>query len=137
MSQEIVDAVRALAREKGIAEDKLIHALEDALLSAYKKQPDAVRYARAQIVVSVMAARSVARVVVDDDGPGVADEHRERVFDRFYRVADDRARDSGGSGLGLALVAELVRRRGGRVAVSESPEGGARFQVVWRAVEAE
>lgn len=98
---------------------------------------NAVRYARAQIVVSVMAARSVARVVVDDDGPGVADEHRERVFDRFYRVADDRARDSGGSGLGLALVAELVRRRGGRVAVSESPEGGARFQVVWRAVEAE
>ena len=46
MSQEIVDAVRALAREKGIAEDKLIHALEDALLSAYKKQPGAARYAR-------------------------------------------------------------------------------------------
>src|ERR687889_817580 len=46
MSQEIVDAVRALAREKGISEEKLITALEDALLSAYKKQPDAVRYAR-------------------------------------------------------------------------------------------
>ena len=41
MSQEIVDAVRALAREKGISEDKLLHALEDALLSAYKKQPGA------------------------------------------------------------------------------------------------
>ena len=39
MSQEIVDAVRALGREKGIAEDKLMHALEDALLSAYKKSP--------------------------------------------------------------------------------------------------
>src|SRR5215217_3955776 len=49
MSQEIVDAVRALAREKGISEDKLIHALEDALLSAYKKQPDAVRYARVRM----------------------------------------------------------------------------------------
>src|SRR5215213_190835 len=46
MSQEIVDAVRSLAREKGISEDKLLHALEDALLSAYKKQPDAARYAR-------------------------------------------------------------------------------------------
>ena len=55
------------------------------------------------------------------------------MFDRFYRVADDRARETGGSGLGLALVAELVRRRGGRVAVGESPEGGARFQVAWRA----
>lgn len=94
---------------------------------------NACRYARAQVVVSVLAARSAVRVVVDDDGPGVAPEHRERVFDRFYRVADDRARESGGSGLGLALVAELVRRRGGRVAVGESPEGGARFQVAWRA----
>lgn len=94
---------------------------------------NACQYARAQVVVSVVTAKSVVRVVVDDDGPGVAPEHRERVFDRFYRVADDRARTSGGSGLGLALVAELARRRGGRVAVGESPEGGARFQVVWRA----
>jgi len=96
---------------------------------------NACRYARAQVVVSVLAARSAVRVVVDDDGPGVAPEHRERVFDRFYRIADDRARESGGSGLGLALVAELVRRRGGRVAVGESPEGGARFQVAWRAAD--
>lgn len=94
---------------------------------------NAVRHARAQVVVSVLPGRSTARVVVDDDGPGVAAEHRQRVFDRFYRVADDRARESGGAGLGLALVAELVRRRGGRVAVGESPEGGARVQAVWHA----
>src|ERR1041384_7349785 len=49
MSQEIVEAVRALAREKGISEEKLITALEDALLSAYKKQPGAVRYARGHL----------------------------------------------------------------------------------------
>ena len=46
MSQEIVDAVRVLGREKGISEEKLMLALEDALLSAYKKQPGAARYAR-------------------------------------------------------------------------------------------
>jgi len=46
MSREIVEAMHALAREKGIAEDKLLHALEDALLSAYKKQPGAAKYAR-------------------------------------------------------------------------------------------
>ena len=46
MSQEIVDAVRALGREKGISEEKLMLALEDALLSAYKKQPGAAKYAR-------------------------------------------------------------------------------------------
>lgn len=93
---------------------------------------NACRYAQTQIVVSVLAARSTVRVVVDDDGPGIAAEHRDRVFDRFYRVGDDRARTSGGAGLGLALVAEAVRRRGGHVLVGESPEGGARFQVTWR-----
>lgn len=95
---------------------------------------NACRYARGQIVVSVLASRSNVRVVVDDDGPGIAPEHREKVFDRFYRVSDDRARASGGTGLGLAMVAETVRRRGGRVMVGESPDGGARFQVTWRAV---
>ncbi|RBM10550.1 two-component sensor histidine kinase [Prauserella sp. PE36] len=93
---------------------------------------NACRYADSQIVVSVLASRSRVRVVVDDDGPGIAAEHRERVFDRFYRVSDDRARTSGGSGLGLAMVAEAARRRGGRVTVGESPDGGARFQVSWR-----
>lgn len=97
---------------------------------------NARRYARSQIVVSVLAGRSAVRVVVDDDGPGVPSEHRGRVFDRFYRVSDDRARSSGGTGLGLAMVAEAVRRRGGRVSVGESPEGGARFQVIWRAAGA-
>ncbi|UOX88586.1 HAMP domain-containing histidine kinase [Amycolatopsis sp. FBCC-B4732] len=98
---------------------------------------NACRYARGEIVVSVLASRSTVRVVVDDDGPGIAPEHREKVFDRFYRIADDRARSSGGTGLGLAMVAETVRRRGGRVQVGESPDGGARFVVVWRAAVGE
>ncbi|GAB4083480.1 ATP-binding protein [Myceligenerans cantabricum] len=92
---------------------------------------NARRYTRTRVVVSVLSARSSVRVLVDDDGPGVPAEHRAKVFDRFYRVSDDRARASGGSGLGLALVAGLVRRRGGRVAVGDSPDGGARFTVVW------
>ncbi|WP_173136317.1 ATP-binding protein [Kibdelosporangium persicum] len=95
---------------------------------------NAVLYARAQVTVGVLPAGGFMRLVVDDDGPGVAPEHREKVFDRFYRVQDDRARQTGGSGLGLALVAELVRRRGGSVLVTESPDGGARFQVRWKSV---
>jgi signal transduction histidine kinase len=93
---------------------------------------NAVRHARARITVTVLQRSSSVWLVVDDDGHGIAVEHREKVFDRFYRVQDDRSRDSGGSGLGLALVAEVVRRRGGAVKVTESPEGGARFQVRWR-----
>lgn len=92
---------------------------------------NARRYTRTRVVVSVLASRSAVHVLVDDDGPGVPTEHRSKIFDRFYRVSDDRARSSGGAGLGLALVAELVRRRGGRVAVTESPDEGARFTVSW------
>ncbi|MBC6451160.1 sensor histidine kinase [Actinokineospora xionganensis] len=93
---------------------------------------NALRHARAQVTVTVLVASKAIRLVVDDDGRGIPEEHRTRVFDRFYRIQDDRARSSGGTGLGLALVAEVVRRRGGAVRVSESPEGGARFQVSWR-----
>jgi signal transduction histidine kinase len=95
---------------------------------------NASRHARAKITVTTLPRATSVWLVVDDDGHGVAEEHRTRVFDRFYRVQDDRARTSGGSGLGLALVAEVVRRRGGTVEVGESPEGGARFQVRWRAL---
>lgn len=95
---------------------------------------NAARHARARITVTVLSRASSIWLVVDDDGHGISAAHREKVFDRFYRVQDDRSRDSGGSGLGLALVAEVVRRRGGAVKVTESPEGGARFQVRWRAL---
>jgi signal transduction histidine kinase len=93
---------------------------------------NAVRYARAEVTVSVLRGVGWVILTVDDDGHGIAAEHRGRVFDRFYRVQDDRARTTGGSGLGLALVAEVVHRRGGGVRVSESPAGGARFQARWR-----
>ncbi|WP_332888582.1 sensor histidine kinase [Actinophytocola xanthii] len=95
---------------------------------------NAVRHGRAMVAVSVLPRAGAVWLVVDDDGAGVPEEHRQRVFDRFYRVQDHRSRDSGGVGLGLALVAEVVRRRGGTVSVAESPEGGARFQVRWRAM---
>ncbi len=93
---------------------------------------NAVRHARAHVTVFVLpTAGGGVRLLVDDDGPGVPSEHRPRVFDRFYRVHDDRGRATGGFGLGLALVAEVVRRRGGSVAVGESPDGGARFEARW------
>ncbi|HEY7812704.1 MAG TPA: ATP-binding protein [Nakamurella sp.] len=93
---------------------------------------NAVRYARAQVTVFVLPmAGGGTRLLVDDDGHGVPPAHRSRVFDRFYRVHDDRGRGTGGFGLGLALVAEVVRRRGGAVSVTESPDGGARFDIRW------
>ena len=94
---------------------------------------NAVRHATALVRISVLPHPRAARIWVDDDGPGVPAEHRDLVFHRFHRVSSDRSRDDGGAGLGLALVAETVRRYGGTVAVTDSPEGGARFEVRWPA----
>ena len=56
-----------------------------------------------------------------DDGPGIPAADRDRVFDRFTRLDDARARDAGGAGLGLAIVRELVRRHGGTVRLTTPP----------------
>jgi two-component system, OmpR family, sensor histidine kinase BaeS len=63
---------------------------------------------------------------VDDDGPGIPEEDRERVFENFVRLEPSRARNSGGTGLGLAVVRALMLAHGGEVALSPSPLGGTR-----------
>ena len=67
-------------------------------------------------------------MTVDDSGPGIPDEHRDLVFDRFHRVD----RGPGGTGLGLAIADAVVRATDGAWSVSTSPLGGARFAVTWR-----
>jgi two-component system OmpR family sensor kinase len=66
---------------------------------------------------------------VEDDGPGMAAEQAQRVFERFYRADQARNRASGGTGLGLAIVQGLVTAHGGTVTVSTAPGHGADFQV--------
>ncbi|WP_158277268.1 ATP-binding protein [Serinibacter arcticus] len=65
-------------------------------------------------------------MVVDDDGAGIPEAERERVFERFVRLDEARERDGGGSGLGLAIARELAREQGGDVTLAESPSGGLR-----------
>ena len=71
------------------------------------------------------------QLIVDDDGPGIDRNDRERVFERFTRLDEARTRESGGSGLGLAIVRDLVERHGGTVRIDTAPIGGARFVVVF------
>jgi heavy metal sensor kinase len=68
-------------------------------------------------------------VEVRDSGPGVPPEHRERIFDRFYRIDHGRSRDSGGSGLGLAIARWAVEANGGRLHLESGGEGGCTFRV--------
>ena len=66
---------------------------------------------------------------VDDEGKGIAEEHRARLFERFYRVDPGRSRDQGGTGLGLAIVKHLAEAMDGRVSVTSRKPRGTRFLV--------
>ena len=90
---------------------------------------NACRHARSTVVVSVRREDMIAVLDVADDGPGVPLDQRTRVFERFVRLDDARARADGGAGLGLAIVAEVVAAHGGTVDVVDSPLGGALFRV--------
>lgn len=90
---------------------------------------NAGRHARSGIILTLREGRDGVLFRVEDDGDGIAAEHREHVFERFARLDDARTRDAGGAGLGLAIVAEVVAGHGGTVSLGESASGGARFDV--------
>jgi signal transduction histidine kinase len=88
---------------------------------------NALRYAATTVSVQVVqvvqpdgpAGQPTAQLRVADDGPGIDADERERVFDRFYRTAESRSRESGGTGLGLPIVRDLVRAHGGTVRLTD------------------
>jgi signal transduction histidine kinase len=90
---------------------------------------NAAHHAREHLAFSVGERDGAVLLGVEDDGPGIPEADRERVFERFVRLDGARARDAGGSGLGLAIVAELVAAHGGTVAVGAGRLGGARVEV--------
>jgi heavy metal sensor kinase len=69
------------------------------------------------------------RLEVADSGPGIAPEHSERIFDRFYRADDSRSREGGGAGLGLSIAQWAVRVHGGRIQLISEPGAGCIFQM--------
>ena len=90
---------------------------------------NARRHARQRVDVSLQPDGNEAVLRVDDDGAGIQEGDRQRVFERFTRLDEGRARSAGGAGLGLALVKAVVTAHGGTVVVGEAPAGGARFEV--------
>jgi signal transduction histidine kinase len=103
-------------------EDQLAHAVSNLV-------DNAARYAASTVRITLSSYEDTARIIVDDDGPGIPSADRERVFERFTRLDDSRARSQGGSGLGLAVVRAIVSRHNGKIRLEDSPLGGARFVV--------
>lgn len=77
--------------------------------------------------MSAQCNHDVARIAVEDEGPGVPPEHVDRIWHPFYRLTRDTA--VGGTGIGLAIVKKLVELHQGRVSIEPRESGGARFVV--------
>jgi signal transduction histidine kinase len=82
------------------------------------------------ITTRVLRVRNKVALEVEDSGPGIPVEHREKVFDRFYRVDESRSREAGGAGLGLAIARWGAHAHGGELELECPPGGGCVFRVV-------
>jgi len=90
---------------------------------------NASKYARSRVVVTIGATGGRAVLTIDDDGPGIAPDDLPHVFERLYVSRHQPVRRENSSGLGLAIVRELVTAMGGSVAAGTTPSGGARLAV--------
>ncbi|MEU7578259.1 HAMP domain-containing sensor histidine kinase [Streptomyces sp. NPDC041068] len=90
---------------------------------------NAQRHARSRVTVTTRGEGAWAVLEVSDDGSGVPESERERIFERFVRLDDARSRDEGGAGLGLAIARDVAVRHGGTLMVREAPSGGALFEL--------
>jgi signal transduction histidine kinase len=114
-------------RTDGVSAGRIRGRREQLALAVRNLLGNAVRHADSTVAIGVRRDGDAVELTVDDDGPGIAPDDREHVFERFTRLDEGRARDAGGAGLGLAIVRAVAERAGGTVTVDESPLGGARF----------
>ncbi|MGJ7196645.1 envelope stress sensor histidine kinase CpxA [Morganella morganii] len=107
-----------------------IYCNPSALGSAFENiVRNALRYSNQHIQVAFSADTKGISIVVDDDGPGVSPEDREHIFRPFYRTDEARDRESGGNGLGLAIVSTAISQHNGKVTANDSPLGGLRLEI--------
>jgi signal transduction histidine kinase len=90
---------------------------------------NARRHAHERVTVTVRREGTWAVLGVADDGDGVAEADRERIFERFVRLDAARSRDDGGAGLGLAIARDVAVRHGGTLTAGAAPAGGALFEL--------
>ena len=114
------------AKVTAVADRRYLHRVIQNLAG------NALRYAETTIIISAGVKKGNAFVSVEDDGQGIPEEDREKVFIPFSRLDDSRTRASGGYGLGLSIVSRIAFWFSGTMSVDESPEfGGARFVMTW------
>ncbi len=138
-SVDVADLARQVCRARGVPPDIVCADDTDVVWQVDRRRFEQVlgnlldnadRHGGGPLAVRLGHADGLHYLEVDDDGPGVLPQDRTAIFNRFVRGRHAAARgDSGGAGLGLALVAQHVTAHGGRILVTDRPGGGARFRV--------
>ncbi|HEY1043477.1 MAG TPA: ATP-binding protein [Telluria sp.] len=119
LDMELPDGLPPLPADRRL----LARALDNLLRNAQK-------YSDGHVAVSAHASGKVLSITVEDNGPGIPEEERERIFEPFYRIDRSRDRATGGFGLGLSIVQKAVALHGGSVEIGSSSRlGGASFTV--------
>jgi two-component system sensor kinase ParS len=106
-------------------------------LAASNLLMNASRYAQREIAIELAVSDHEHTLAVEDDGPGIPEADREKVFKAFTRLDDSRSRGTGGYGLGLAIVARIAVLHGGAARIETSRLGGARIVIAWPRVTTE
>jgi signal transduction histidine kinase len=134
--EELIEVVSELKGDitltfRGPAEGSFLVDVEARLLrrAVSNLLVNALRHARSRVDVTVGREGRMIRICVDDDGPGIPIADRERIFEPFQRLDDERTKSSRGFGLGLAIVRRIAEIHGGSVAVLTSEWGGARLRL--------
>jgi len=134
--QDAIESLGGIVVDSGVelesagAPDLLVEADPDAMNQVFGNLVEnALKYGKGgkRIVVGARRREGEVEFFVQDFGPGIASEHLDRIFERFYRVDKARSRESGGTGLGLAIVKHIVEVHGGRAWVESELGAGAAF----------
>jgi two-component system, OmpR family, sensor kinase len=136
----ITEYVQRDARPE-IAMDAQIHGSADQVICDAHLMETAVknllynaaRHARQRVHITFTVLDGANELLVDDDGPGIAPQDRQRVFNSFVQL-ENAGVAKRGFGLGLAIVKRIIEWHGGEVTIAQSPLGGARFRVIWPAI---
>ena len=134
--QDAIGSLGGMVVDSGVklesagAPDALVMADPDAMNQVFGNLiENALKYASAgkRILVGARLLDSEVEFTVQDFGPGIASEHLDRIFERFYRIDKARSRESGGTGLGLAIVKHVILAHGGRIRAESELGAGAAF----------
>ncbi len=136
--QDAIDSIGGMVVDSGVklqttgAPDAVVMADPDAMHQVFGNlMENSLKYAKSgkRVQAGARLLASEVQFTIQDFGPGIASEHLDRIFERFYRIDKARSRESGGTGLGLAIVKHIVQAHGGRVWCESELGNGAQFHL--------